>query len=128
MKANELMLADWVNITKEGLAQVVMVDQYHIVTTRAKHLVDERKLEPIPITAEILKANGFENYKDIGSLSYYKNTDKLLKFEFYGKTLEDYSGSRIIEIGCVHEFQHALRLMGLNDMADNFKIGEGGEQ
>lgn len=142
MKANELMLADWVNIINTGHAQVVMVDQYHIQTTYAKYLIDERKLEPILITAEILKANGFirkEIYKDGDFWDYiYSQHDGV--HDFYCKArFVDSRGIDCCEfsyytygiLSCnvvsikyrfVHELQHAMRLIGLADLADNFKV------
>ncbi len=112
MKASDLMIGDYIRF-RGNIGRVCAI---------FKDCDIDSDYKAIPITEEILKANGFENYKNIGSLRYYKNTDKLLKFEFYGKTLEDYAGSRIIEIGFVHEFQNALRLMGQTELADNFKI------
>lgn len=111
MKSTELMINDWV--------------EYGQYITTVRHLSDKivlagcvgrlDEVRPVPLTPEILEKNGFENYKTIGSLSYYKNKDNNLKFEFYGKTLEDYAGNRIIELGYVHELQHALRLCGIKD-------------
>ena len=115
MKAQDLMVGDWIIINGEAMKVMpTLID--------ALFYDNPIKVEPIEIDEAILLANGFENYKNIGSLRYYKNTKESLKFELYGGTLEDYTGNRICEIGFVHELQHALRLMGLTDLADNFKI------
>ena len=71
------------------------------------------EVDPIPLTAEILEKNGV---KDSGALSY----------EFYdGYHVFLYAEKRTVHAGAlwfVHELQHALRLCGLHDLADNFKI------
>lgn len=79
-------------------------------------------IRPIPLTAEILEKNGFE--KAMPKIEYY---DMLVA----GKQLVvEKSPARwyVRYGGCsnyvykVHELQHALRLCGLTDLADNFKV------
>lgn len=77
-------------------------------------------IRPIPITPEILKKNGWEE------------TEYWHEYED-GNTIIQYSLSNIwgiingIEIEhfkCeyVHQLQHLLRLCGLDELADNFKV------
>lgn len=132
MKANELMIADWVHISNTSLAQVVMVDQYHIQTTYAKYLIDERKLDPVPLTNKILKSNGFAQNGEYYLLDYnskdYPNHSELKFlprfFSFEGRRMEnDLWVSKVCTVvKYVHELQHALRVIGLADLADNLKI------
>lgn len=112
MKAQDLMVGDWMIVDNEAMQVMpTLID--------ALFYDDPIKVEPIKITAEILEANGFENYKNIGSLHYYRQN---------GVKYEDHQGflyfvqDQIQGIENVHEMQHALRLMGLADLADNFKI------
>ena len=76
--------------------------------------------QPIPLTPEILEKNG------------WKETEYWHEYED-GNTIIQYSLSNIwgiingIEIEhfkCeyVHQYQHLLRLCGLDDLADNFKV------
>ena len=81
---------------------------------------NEYKPQPIPLTPEILEKNG------------WKETEYWYEYED-GNTIIQYSLSNIwgiingIEIEhfkCeyVHQLQHLLRLCGLDEIADNFKI------
>ena len=110
MKANELMLADWV-IYKGKPHQVDNIRQK-----------DYDNFAPIRITDEILEKNGFTNDADgmndcdeiVSSVEYgawQRNTEDGFKMLADGKSIR-----------YVHELQHALRLMGLTDLSDNFKI------
>lgn len=126
MKANELTVGDLVTFKDCQYDDDIIVVKIYQINQENNALVFiddsdsldqidiDQEIVGIPITKEILEKNGFENYKTIGSLSYYKNKDNNLKFEFYGKTLEDYAGNRIIELGYVHELQHALKLCGID--------------
>lgn len=84
----------------------------------------EDKPKPIPITPKILEKNGFK-----------KRGDEYAAFGLGGPiqwyvALEDFkwfitSSDRDLTIRgqrYVHELQHALRLCGLNELADNFKV------
>ena len=89
-------------------------------------------IEPIPLTAEILEKDGWE--RDIDKEWEYNNSHILpyycyqwekqnVKIEMYAG-LEGFTISLIIgrRFYAVHELQHVLRLYGLNELADNFKV------
>ena len=89
-------------------------------------------IEPIPLTAEILEKDGWE--RDIDKEWKYNNSRILpyycyqwekqnVKIEMYAG-LEGFTISLIIGLRfyAVHELQHVLRLYGLDELADNFKI------
>lgn len=124
MKANELMIGDWVNLKTDigNKPCVVKEIRYKRLTfsTSARDLWgnedSEEWFEPIPLTAEILEKNGFERHKDIPPyyMDYYHTREGFTIFNsrtWHGDILES-----------VHEMQHALRLCGLSDLADNFKV------
>lgn len=82
-------------------------------------------LEPIPLTLEILESNGFELRDEF----FYHRADYnphhydfKLKNSCDGYTLE--YNTYHLPIRYVHRLQLALRLHGLNDLADNFKVEE----
>ena len=88
--------------------------------------------KPIPLTPEILEKNGWE--RDIDKEWKYNNSHILphycyqwekrnVKIEMYAG-LEGFTISLIIgrRFYAVHELQHALRLCGLDELADNFKV------
>lgn len=73
--------------------------------------------EPIPLTEEILINNGFE---DLGK--YFRLQDDILMIHRNCGKLWVIIGTWAIDIQYIHQLQHLLRLCGLNDLADNFKI------
>lgn len=88
--------------------------------------------QPIPLTKEILEANGFEKrekkyvygdinkLEDVASMWYSDFTHNRMIFNLYGKNgIIDYYPWGIV---FVHQLQHALRLCGFNELADNFKV------
>lgn len=123
MKSNELMLGDI--ILKDGQpGRVIELYGGEVADCYA----------PVFITPEILEANGIRHYKDCGRLSYYKrmDIDFVIRYEIYagyiGIELCDGNRISVERITKVHELQHVLRLIGMNDLADNFIIEKGGEQ
>lgn len=92
---------------------------------------------PIPLTAEILEKNGWKDISDhtLKGCETFKLHYEQKGFDYYITIklrdyfkLESYDDRFYtlceMEFGCrfVHELQHALRLCGLKDLADNFKI------
>lgn len=129
MKANELMIGDWV------LAQFINGDRYARISAIAIDCavvsVGDREYEhdydavlPITLTEEILKANGFLEsieegtfyfpQEDINQLGYAIETDDGEAFFI--------TGHELIVFDYVHELQQVLRLCGLEELADNFKL------
>jgi hypothetical protein len=97
MEANELMIGDFV-LDGNIYAQVTSITcDGNIETTHNKHS-DIELIEPIPLTPEILKKNGWEERPK--GYVFYK---KLCKNTFVVNAAD-------IQIKYVHELQHALRL------------------
>lgn len=102
MKATELMIGDWV------------IDTYTNKPFRIEAVKEKmgEGLEPIHLTPEILKKNGFEYYhKNFASTDY----DSPFKLEMVGWPDENGNGglwliNGLFKIRFVHELQHALRL------------------
>lgn len=135
MKANELMIGDWINVTAEEnivnpdilsilpkAGKVVSIDYDCIYVDFVEHPFMLGDIEPIPLTPEILEKNGFivkhpESTKRIywkdraGQIVGHKNRG-LMYMEIsgnpvkFGYFLPHFSG----HIQFVHEFQHAIRL------------------
>lgn len=140
MKPNELMIGDWV--IDAGITSRTVYKRINRTDERSnscvaddyKVILGEAGIKPIPITPEILEANGIRHYKDCGRLSFYKRIDAdfVIRYEIYagyiGIELCDGNGISVERITKVHELQHVLRLIGMNDLADNFVIEKGGEQ
>ena len=128
MKANELMIGDKVMV--KVLSQIP--NTYVLHTWTANDYSRDIQVKPIPLTAEILEKDGWE--RDIDKEWKYNNSRILphycyqwekqnVKIEMYAG-LEGFTISLIIgrRFYAVHELQHVLRLYGLDELADNFKI------
>lgn len=136
MKANELMIGDWVNIGGDLPLYSKVTELKRDDIQVCNYWIAAKCITPIPLTSEILEKNGFE-YSD-GTLDYtlrnridYNNVWSITAFESKIKqgwcvdtsfSHLNYSESARRIINYVHELQHALRLCGLNDLADNFKV------
>lgn len=99
--------------------------------------VMEQGISPIPLTEERLKANGWKN---IRSIIYGCEFEEVIKGEIHHfdvpfrvgispaycheKMFTTINDDLLLNIEYVHELQHALRLCGLNDLADNFKVSD----
>ena len=128
MEAKELMIGDKVMV--KVLSQIP--DTYVLHTWTANDYSRDIQVKPIPLTAEILEKDGWE--RDIDKEWKYNNSRILphycyqwekqnVKIEMYAG-LEGFTISLIIgrRFYAVHELQHVLRLCGLDELADNFKI------
>lgn len=83
--------------------------------------------EPIPLTEKMLVANGFKmagryEWEDGMYVTRYRYRNEDVLFEL--NYTPDYDGfnAKGIDVNMVHILQHLLRLKGLVDLADNFKI------
>lgn len=152
MNAKSLMIGDWVeiqdtpkyykvfgiDILAKGDACRLMFEDY-VVDTWCD------RVKPIPLTEEILKKNEFVSVSDNWDeqthevlVSWHKGNvkitlaqesmrafcdvdddDELVTFLTYH---DGHNYDLDIAIEYVHELQHALRLCGLADVADNLKI------
>lgn len=113
MKANELMIGDWV-YRPDCYDQVKEIRHTGVIGRDSlRGLIAFSELEPIPLTPEILEKNGF----------VYDLEDKLFE-DIYPRISMLYAQYRLVENGginygemseikYVHELQHALRLCGI---------------
>ena len=128
MEAKELMIGDKVMV--KVLSQIP--NTYVLHTWTANDYSRDIQVKPIPLTAEILEKDGWE--RDIDKEWEYNNSHILphycyqwekqnVKIEMYAG-LEGFTINLIIgrRFYAVHELQHVLRLYGLDELADNFKI------
>lgn len=139
MKANELMIGDWV-LWKNKPVQVVRVSgikyefgHYDVLLAYCNgygdgiETHDISSISPIHLTVEILEKNGFIPSPHKWDL---QSKDETYPYEIHLEDeghfmyceIKSYDAFMQIKICDVHEFQHALRLCGLNELADNFKI------
>ena len=129
---HNIMVGDWV-ATEHGFPmQIINVGEDYAYATFDGNEGDpwefddkDDQPEPIPITPEILEKNGFikvnsQRY-DYGSPDtdcYVKVNPKKNMIHVNGRN----ANSNLYSHSFVHELQRALRLCGLNELADNFKV------
>lgn len=127
LQAKELQIGDVVMLTLD-----LLKESGPTFATRIKNItaIDNGQLVayPIPLTPEILKKNGFEKFGDYGLYKLELEEERII-IRANSVFIEIYSTSghermaRLHSVNFhVHEFQHALRLCGLNDLADNFQV------
>lgn len=114
--------ADWLVDMDRSEANDKKLKDYGVVIPEQQPFIGDTK--PIPLTEDILKANGIPTNGDTHIFDSDINCYLELKFEsgklWWTINLAEYF---IIPFTYVHELQRALRLCGLNELADNFKIG-----
>ena len=135
MKANELMIGDKVMV--KVLSQIP--DTYVLHTWTANDYSRDIQVKPITLIPEILEKNGFVQEDDAykNDIAYKCFCEILTGHYSANDVIVSYDGSKEFTITndlgypCdeitlyrpkVHELQHALRLCGLNELADNFKV------
>jgi hypothetical protein len=118
MTAKELMIGDWVYNTNNRQNEQVAEIGSGLVMLARNDMYEYNEIEPIPLTDEILKANGF---KREGGASYwhegghhacilYWNEDKTELV--IGSQWDDCMVK--MNVRYVHELQHAFRLLGID--------------
>lgn len=138
MRPNEVMIGDWVRFTDPDTNET----ELHRISQEDFSGNDKfwDCFSSIEITPEILEANGFEKHKEHWDenpfyLRWFSEIDGLdVHFSFY---LDYATGTKFLffqneglpkPVRFVHQLQNALRVMGLDDLADNFIIEKGGTQ
>lgn len=131
MNIKQLMIGDWVFNKHHN--KPIQLTAYDYFTHSHKdgvqsfegilnpHPTVGRDLEPIPLTEEILKLNGFI-HKETMDEWWHEEYDPVWGMRLSDFELTDEFKFGRAKITYVHELQHALRLCGLNDLADNFKV------
>ena len=131
------MIGDWVEVilnSEKHFAQVQMIDGYgdnatsnECVCDAIYYSIDE--LKPIQLTVEILgrnefKENRFGMYELERQNLYLERCGDAYWFgrSFDGSDFYGYAVVRAIKVKYVHELQHILRMCGMNELVDNFKI------
>jgi hypothetical protein len=133
MKANELMIGDWVQLKTYGVSDkferteaymYVKVAEIHsgFIITEGNNNIKEpycicenTKIEPIPLTPEILEKNGFKEYDGFYRLDIvegvFVNADFKSKEPFVSVHNTCYRATPICRY--LHQLQHVLRLCGI---------------
>ena len=127
MKLTDLAILDWVliNNTPHKIQAIDSIDAEILADDELYYVGEDRchsedKIEGIPITPEILEKNG---WKEAEYWHEYQDGENIIQCclpDMRGRI----NGIEIENFKCeyVHQYQHLLRLCGLNELADNFKV------
>ena len=132
MDRHELMVGDWIETLNQNnevcRVQVNEIQEKQVSFYHMNHYylgASYANVEPILLTEDILLKNDFILDKEWDE--YRINLDKIYfsiqytdRKESYFITITTYL--EFINIKYVHELQHILRLCGLTEMANDFKI------
>ena len=123
MKANELMIGDWVKfpIGNEKIIDLPYIPGKGICASFAASAtlfpVEVEKLQPIPLTAEILEKNGLKPDTAEDAYKYCYRIESVSIVECYAnaggryRAIISFGDTRLrITLMFVHQLQHALRL------------------
>lgn len=141
MNVKDLMIGDWVEVTyNHRKIKVNGVFVNAIDTTNGISPLMGDEIIPIPLLGQIAECNGFEKMVLASDVTLWKKrideestvTTIELYFHVVGEMVVNIIKSRkeavnknlyhSCDIRNVHELQHALRLCGLNGLADNLKV------
>ena len=125
------MVGDWVAIPHGFAMQIVDVGEDYAYATWEGNESDpwefcdkeDDEPEPILLTPEIMEKNGFWEMENVnnGAEEYIVYAIAGLTFH-YNRDNDYYFPNTPISWKYVHQLQQVLRLAGLTDMANNFKI------
>ena len=124
IRCKDLMVGDYIANRNGSPMQIVAVDEDNAYAWTGNEerpwiFGDNEGYEPQPIvlTPEILEKNG-----------WWYDSDDMWQHEEVGFYIEKWNGRfqcydiNDIKLDSVHQLQQTLRLCGLNELADNFKI------
>lgn len=135
MKATDLMIGDIVRFDDKIMKVAEIYGDTRIPLSYSCRLIDEYGsyttgvVFPVPLTREILVANGFKG-KEVMEYRFEEDgeTYNLYLKEMFNKNGEqDAWGTNVggvlpSIVTYVHELQHILRLAGLREKANSFRI------
>ena len=123
IRCKDLMVGDWVTNRNGSPMQIVAVDEdnaYACEGNEERPWIfgddEDYKPEPIILTPEILEKNGWYYMDDL-----WQHEEVGFYIEKWNERFRCYDINDI-KLDSVHELQQTLRLCGLNELADNFKI------
>ena len=128
MKCKELQVGDKVALINGIIATIIEVgENYAYAVLNGYETMDpwefndqDNHPEGIPITPEILEKNGWKHH----ALFMDMKADENINFgwtDMFGVSLYQ-NGYYMCDCKYAHTLQHALRLAGLSEIADNFKV------
>ncbi len=129
MDYKDLQINDWVYLSEAAkyAMQVASIDKYECSLDFEGNAGDpflaiygEGGIAPIPLTEEMIALNGWR--AGVEGDYYLGGGFEFLEWRTDSKAFYLNNAPLPYELEWVHQLQHILRLLGYNDIADNFKI------
>lgn len=115
----DLMIGDWVALPFDLLKDSCQPFKARLNLKNIVAIYDGKLVaEPIPLTEEILEANGWA----CDDINYSWYLDKFPDLYIHEDGFLNYYDGIEVRFNFVHELQQALRICGLTELADNFKV------
>ena len=140
MKCKELMVGDWIVNEDRIPIQIYSVHRNCAYADDCRSVSwefqdKEYEPQPIEITEELLEANGWDVFRykieddiptdcskeESGSVLEWKNGDLSIWFD-YDKDSDGAYADICIPCKYVHQLQQVLRIAGMTELANNFKV------
>lgn len=117
IEAKDLRIGDYVECN-DCICKIIMIDSFReeVVTegsdgsTTAYCSLDCEDLSPIPLTEEILEANGWEEDRHGNMWKMFDDQ----KIEYFNGSISSFFHNLNNHVRYVHQLQHILWAMGLN--------------
>mgnify|MGYP003292059541 CR=1 FL=1 len=132
MNTKELMIGDLIQSDLGTIYRIKGVRDFEggevlVNTGKADIWYQCTLINPIPLTPEILEKNGFVKSTIEEDVYNFPNNNKALKergfaLDYHGYGRWFITDHNLMKILYVHQLQHALRLCGLDEIANNFTI------
>lgn len=135
MRLDELQIHDFVMTAKGEIVKVESIStekqgrKIGYIRSESSRIKYAKSVEPIPLTKELLVANGWAKSEDSSGEECYlfkhsNNAYDDLGYYFSENRIEVENVGVKITAMCyyVHDLQQALRLCGFNDLANDFKV------
>ena len=129
MKATDLMIGDFVKLDDKIMKVVEIYGSTRVPLTSSCRLIGEYgtyttgEVDPVPLTEELLRTNAWSYDEGQGGWIDYRVLNMCgVPHSISSEKGEKFFFDDSIPISFIHELQHCLRLVGQNDLANNFKI------
>ena len=138
MKVSELQIGDWVSCLGDPVRVTAVRTVYDDRTNpigimsplKIEYFFKEENVKPVPLTTDILINNRFgQDTIGSGLILHIDNSENLyvlVNYRYNGECRNVEISNRMYNLSrpirYVHELQHALRLCGLSELAENLKV------
>lgn len=120
MKCEELQIGDWIQNKNGDPMRIIKVGKGFIQGFSYVFCDEYNQPEGIPLTKEILEKNRWKETQYGHEYQDGNNSIQACLPDMRGRI----NGIEVEHFRCeyVHQYQHLLRLCGLDELADNFKV------